>query len=138
MRSFGPIVTVTSGLRSALWTLLGTSILLMRRLNGFLPGRLNRRRLREFVDGISEFRLQGLFQEGRQILLRELFLPARTPFSENFGQLLLERFRDGVKWLIGLGPLNHRDSRRRVGSGRTLNRSERHELCFGRLQGFQI
>ena len=76
MRSFGPTVAMTGGLRSALWTLLGTPILLMRSLNGFLLGRLNSRQLRKFVAGLSEFRLQDLFQDGRQILLRELFLPA--------------------------------------------------------------
>src|SRR5277367_338305 len=77
MRSFGSIVTLTSGLRSALWALLGTSILLVRTLNGFLLGRLNSRRIRKFIAGLGEFRLQDLFQDGRQILLRELFLPAR-------------------------------------------------------------
>src|ERR1700722_9251948 len=106
--------------------LRGTSIVWMRALDRLLRDRLWSwlwsRRIRQVIRGFDQFRLQDLMQYGRQILLCELFLPTRTPFSESLAQFVLERFGDRLERLKGLGPLDYRDCRRRVGPGSTFDR----------------
>src|SRR6202011_2331665 len=118
------------------------SVVFMRVLYRFLLGRLTgwcwRRRFREVSVGLEQVWLQHLAQCGWQILLRELVLPARTPFFDRPAQLLLERLRDGVKRPKGFSPLDYRYCCRGVGPDCTLDCRQRNKLCFGWLQRFQV
>src|ERR1700760_314706 len=105
------------------------AVLLMRMLSWLLrirrTCRLRNWGIRALFDGFEGFFLDDLFQSRRQIHFFELLLPTRAPLFESSAQFLLERFRNRGERLKGFGPLDHRDSCRRVGANRTFDRAER-------------
>ena len=91
-----------------------------------------------FIAGFAQFQLKDLAQHGWQILLSDLFLPARTPFSKSLAQLVLEWLRNGFKGLKRFGPFDHCYCCRRVCAGCALDSRQRHELSFSGLKSFQV